>query len=393
MNPLVKIFIKDYENTDNPAVRTAYGKLSGYVGIFLNTFLFILKFIIGSLTKSMSITADAINNLSDAGSSIVNLIGFKLAGKPADKEHPYGHGRYEYISALSVSVIIMIIGIELLKTGVLKVISPTEIVISLPSVLILLISVLIKLWMAVFNRSLGKKINSQALFAASSDSRNDCFSTFAVLISLIIDFFFNINIDGIICIGVSLFILYSGFGLIKETLDTLLGKAPDEEFVNYIENKILSYPKILGTHDLIIHDYGPGRRFASVHVEVAAEEPVLESHDAVDNIERDFLKEDNLNLIIHMDPIVTKDSAVSEIRSYLKSEVKKIDSRLSIHDLRIVPGNTHTNVIFDCVVPFDTKLSQNEIREKIEEKLNEKYENYYAVITFDSSYAPIQKHE
>lgn len=390
-NFLIKAFVKDYKNTENPIVRTAYGKFAGWVGIFCNIFLFTLKFITGSLTKSISITADAINNLTDAGSSIVSLIGFKLAGKPADKEHPYGHGRYEYIAALTVAAIIMVIGIELLKTGISKVVSPTPVSFSLATVFILIVSILIKLWMSFFNLKVGKTINSQTLKATAQDSRNDVFSTGAVLVSLLINFFFDINIDGIIGIGVALFILYSGFGLIKDTLDPLLGNAPDENFVNYIEHKIMSYPGVLGTHDLIVHDYGPGRRFASVHVEVAAEDEILDTHDSIDNIERDFLSEDNLNLIIHMDPIVTADEIVSDLRSWLSNEVKKIDLHLSIHDLRLVPGNTHTNVIFDCVVPHEVTLSQKEIREKIEKIIKEKYDNYYAVITFDTSFAPVQK--
>lgn len=390
-NFLLKLFVKDYKNKDNPKVRTSYGKFAGWVGIFCNILLFSFKFITGTLTKSISITADAMNNLTDAASSIVSLIGFKLAGKPADKEHPYGHGRYEYIAALTVAAIIMVIGIELLKSGILKILSPTLIKFNTYSFIILILSILIKLWMSFFNNKIGKIINSQVLIATAFDSRNDVFSTSAVLISLIINYYFNVNLDGIIGVGVAIFILYSGFSLIKDTLNPLLGNAPDEDFVNYIEHKIMSYPGVLGTHDLIVHDYGPGRRFASVHVEVAAEDEILETHDSIDNIERDFLSEDNLNLIIHMDPIVTADEVVSDLRSWLSIEIKKIDFRLSIHDLRIVPGNTHTNVIFDCVVPHETNLTHKEIKEKIEEKIKSKYKNYYAVITFDTSFAPVQR--
>ena len=390
-NFLIKIFVKDYKNIEKPIVRGAYGKFAGWVGIFCNIILFVLKIIAGLITKSISITADAINNLTDAGSSIISLIGFKLAEKPADKEHPYGHGRYEYISALTVAAIILVIGVELLKTGVSKVISPSAISINKASIFILIISIMIKLWMSLFNYNVGKKIKSTALLATSQDSRNDVFSTCAVLISLLINFIFNINIDGFIGIGVSIFILYSGFGLINDTLDPLLGIAPDEEFTNYIQHKIMSYPGVLGTHDLIVHDYGPGRKFASVHVEVAAEDEILYTHDSIDNIEKDFLNEDNLSLIIHMDPIVTSDEMVSDLRSWLSIEVKKINQNLSIHDLRLVPGNTHTNVIFDCVVPHEVPLSHKEIKERIVNIISIKYENFYAVITFDSSYAPIQK--
>jgi len=390
-NFLIKIFVKDYKNIENPFVRGAYGKFAGWVGIVCNILLFVLKIIAGLITKSISITADAINNLTDAGSSIISLIGFKLAEKPADKEHPYGHGRYEYISALTVAAIIMVIGVELLKTGISKVISPSIISVNAASIFILIMSIMIKLWMSLFNYKVGNKIKSTALLATSQDSRNDVFSTCAVLISLLINLIFDINFDGFIGIGVSIFILYSGFGLIKDTLDPLLGIAPDEEFTNYIQHKIMSYPGVLGTHDLIVHDYGPGRKFASVHVEVAAEDEILYTHDSIDNIERDFLNEDNLNLIIHMDPIVTSDEMVSDLRSWLSVEVKKIHPSLSIHDLRLVPGNTHTNVIFDCVVPHDVPLSHKEIKERIENIITNNYENFYAVITFDSSYAPIQK--
>lgn len=386
-NWLVKKFIKDYENTQDINVRASYGKLSGKIGILCNVFLFIGKFLAGTVSGSVSITADAVNNLSDAASSIISLIGFKMAEKPADEDHPYGHARYEYLSGLTVAVMIILIGFELFKTGFDKVLHPTAVDFSVISAVVLLISILIKLWMSLFNKSLGKKINSSALEATAADSRNDVISSAAVLSASVISHFLKINLDGYMGIAVAVFILYSGIGLVKDTLDPLLGKAPDPELVDYIQNKILSYDGVLGTHDLMIHDYGPGRKFASVHVEMAAEEDVLKSHDVIDNIERDFLANDSLNIIVHFDPIVTKDAIVNDLRSWLLEQVKSIDNRLSIHDLRVVPGTTHTNLIFDCVMPNSLNLSPSELKLKIRKLVNDKYPNYYCVITVDSSYA------
>lgn len=388
---LIRHFIPDYKNTKNPEVRTAYGKLCGWIGIFANLFLFIIKFMAGTISGSISITADAVNNLSDSASSIISLFGFKLSEKPADAEHPYGHGRYEYISALSVTAIIFVIGFELLKTSFSKIISPTPVEFSILSLSILILSILIKFWMYLFNVKTGKKINSKSLIATGEDSKNDCISTSSVLLSIIISFILKINLDGYVGLIVAIFILYSSFGMIKDILNTLLGNAPDEELVNNIHEKIMSFPGVLGTHDLIVHDYGPGRQFASVHVEVAAEEDILKSHDSIDNIEKYFLTCENLNLIVHMDPIVTKDEKVNNLRCWLSEKIKNISDELSIHDLRIVPGTTHTNIIFDCVVPPSFHLSHTEIKEKITELINQKYENHFAVITFENSFSPIPK--
>lgn len=302
-NWLVKKFVHDYENVHDINVRASYGKLSGKVGIFCNAFLFAVKFIMGTISGSVSITADAVNNLSDAASSVISLIGFKMAEKPADEDHPYGHARYEYLSGLTVAVMIILIGFELFKTSFDKVLHPSTVDFSIALVIVLAVSILIKLWMALFNKSLGKKINSSALEATAADSRNDVISTSAVLAAAVISHFFKINLDGYMGIAVAVFILYSGIGLVKDTLDPLLGKAPEPELVDYIQKKILSYDGVLGTHDLMIHDYGPGRKFASVHVEMAAEGDVLKSHDVIDNIERDFLSKDNLNIIVHYDPM------------------------------------------------------------------------------------------
>lgn len=386
-NWLVKKFVHDYENVHDINVRASYGKLSGKVGIFCNAFLFAVKFIMGTISGSVSITADAVNNLSDAASSVISLIGFKMAEKPADEDHPYGHARYEYLSGLTVAVMIILIGFELFKTSFDKVIHPSTVDFSIALVIVLAVSILIKLWMALFNKSLGKKINSSALEATAADSRNDVISTSAVLVAAVISHFFKINLDGYMGIAVAVFILYSGIGLVKDTLDPLLGKAPEPELVDYIQKKILSYDGVLGTHDLMIHDYGPGRKFASVHVEMAAEGDVLKSHDVIDNIERDFLSKDNLNIIVHYDPIVTKDDIVNDFRSWLMEQVKSIDPHLSIHDLRIVPGNSHTNLVFDCVMPHCINMSPSELKAEIRRLVNIKYPNYYCIITIDSSYA------
>lgn len=391
-NCLIRLFIKEKDDVKNPCVRERYGKLSGWVGIVLNIVLFGIKFLAGVLTKSIAVTADAMNNLSDASTSVVSLIGFKLSSYEADDEHPYGHARYEYLSGLLVAVMIILIGFELFKTSVGKIISPTKVSFSTVSVFILVISIAVKLWMSVFNRKLSKLIDSKTLRATSDDSRNDCISTTAVLISMILAHLFNINTDGFIGLLVAVFILISGIGLIKDTISPLLGQAPDPEFVEHIKNTILSYPGVLGTHDLMVHDYGPGRQFASVHVEMAAEADVLESHDVIDNIERDFLENINLHMIVHLDPIVTTSESVNDFRSWLSNNIKTINERLTIHDLRMVEGTTHTNVIFDCVVPHNIGMENKQLKEKIIELVKNEYADYFCVITFDSDFAPVHKH-
>ncbi len=386
-NLLIRKFVKNYHNTADGEVRSAYGKLASMVGIICNAVLFAGKILVGTLSGSVSITADAVNNLSDASSSIISLLGFKLASRPADEEHPYGHGRYEYLSGLMVSVLIMVIGVELLKGSVEKIINPVSVTFSYVTVGVLVFSIFLKLWMAVFNTKTGKAINSKTLIATAADSRNDVITTFAVLVAMLISNFTSLELDGWMGVMVALFILYSGFGLVRDTLDPMLGRAPETEMVNNIRNKILSYPGVLGTHDLMVHDYGPGRQFASVHVEMAAEDDVLASHDVIDNIERDFLANDGLHMIVHLDPISTKDSLVNDLREWISHEIKNFDDRLSIHDLRIVKGTTHTNVIFDCVVPYDVEIGEKEIKNFLSNVVRDKYENFYCVITIDRSYA------
>lgn len=385
---LLRKLIKDYKNTDDPKVRSAYGKVSGTVGIVCNAILFVLKLVIGLLSSSVSIMADAVNNFADASSSIISLLGFKLAEKPADSEHPYGHGRYEYLSAMLVAVFVMLIGVELLKSGVDKILYPSEVVFSIPLVTVLVFSVALKLWMMLFNIRNGKAIRSQALLATAADSRNDVISTAAVLLGSIISHFTGFELDGYIGVVVAMFILISGIGLIKDTIDPMLGSAPEREDIEAIRDKILSYPGVLGMHDLMVHDYGPCRKFASVHVEMAAEEDVLVSHDMIDNIEKDFLEE-GLHLIIHYDPILTKDPITNDIRKQVEVAVREIDTALSIHDLRVVPGSTHTNLVFDCVLPYEVKLTDKELKKAISDRVKQIDVKYNCVITVDKSDAPI----
>lgn len=386
---LARAFIKDYKNAKDPQVRTAYGKLSGWVGIICNIILCAGKFIVGMISGSVSITADAANNLSDASSSIINLIGFRLSEKKADDDHPYGHARYEYISGFIVAVLVLFIGVELLRTSFGKIIEPAPVEFSWVSIAVLAASVAVKLWMMLFNTKIGKRIDSGALLATAADSRNDVISTTVVIAAALISHFTSVELDGWMGLLVAVFILYSGIGLVKDAMSPLLGKAPEPEMVEHIREKIMSYDGVLGTHDLMVHDYGAGRQFASVHVEMAAEADVLHSHDIIDNIERDFLVNDGLHLVIHFDPIVTADSAVGDLRREISDIVKAIDERLSIHDLRIVPGTTHTNVIFDCVVPHEFALPEEQLQRRISEEVLTRHEDHYCVITFDASYAPI----
>ncbi len=384
---LIKKFIKNYKNTENSAVRAAYGKFSSYVGIFCNILLFSGKLTAGLLSGSVSVMADAVNNLSDASSSIISLFGFKLAERPADEEHPYGHGRYEYLSGLMVAVLIIVIGVELLKSSFDKILNPEPVEFGWMTVAILAASILLKLWMMMFNRKTGKTIGSQTLIATSADSRNDAISTSAVLAAALISRFTGARLDGWMGLAVAVFILISGYELIKDTIDPLLGRAPNGDTVRAIRDKIMSYPNVLGTHDLMIHDYGPGRQFASVHVEMAAEGDVLENHDIIDNIEQDFLNNDGLNIVIHFDPIVTGDGCVNDLRVWLAEEVKIIHPQLTIHDLRVVPGVTHTNVVFDCVKPFDLDMTDGELRAAITALVRREHPDYNCVITVDRSYA------
>lgn len=385
---LIRLFIKKPEQTQSPAVRAAYGSLAGIVGMVCNVLLCIGKLTVGTLFGSIAITADAVNNLSDASSNIVSLLGFKLASKAPDAEHPYGHGRYEYLAGLVVSVTILGIGLSLLKESVGKVLHPTQVVFSWLTVCVLVASILVKLWMSRFSHEIGLRISSETLLATAADSRNDVLSTGAVLLALVLCRLTGWDrLDGVMGVGVAAFILFSGWGLVMDTLSPLLGKSPDPELVEHIERTAMSYPGVLGVHDLMVHDYGPGHQFASLHVEMPAEADPLESHDLIDNIERDFLQKDHLMVTIHYDPIVTSDAAVGVLRSRLTEYLRQIDPQLSLHDLRMVLGNTHTNVLFDLVLPAGYSGDTAALVGRIKSFVRQQDEKYNCIIKVEQSYA------
>lgn len=383
---LIKTFIRDYENTGNIKVREAYGTLGSITGIIVNLILALSKYFAGILSGSISVTADAINNLSDAGSSIISLIGVKLSAKPADKGHPYGHGRVEYISALAVSFVVLLMGIELFRSSVDKIINPVPVKFNWVSLIILVVSILAKLWLGLFNRTLGKKINSSPMMAVMKDSFSDCLATGVALIAIIISAFSDVSVDGYLGVIVAGFIFLAGFNILKETMADLLGKPADREFTEEIEKKILSYDKIVGVHDLIIHDYGPGRKFASAHAEVSSLDDIMDVHDVIDLAERDILNEYGLIISIHTDPIVTDDERINQLKEMTIKIVKEISEEMSIHDFRVVDGPTHTNLIFDLIAPHKFHLSNNEIIHTVEEKLSKIDERYFVVITIEHSF-------
>ena len=383
---LIKTFIRDYENTGNIKVREAYGTLGSITGIIVNLILALSKYFAGILSGSISVTADAINNLSDAGSSIISLIGVKLSAKPADKGHPYGHGRVEYISALAVSFVVLLMGIELFRSSVDKIINPVPVKFNWVSLIILIVSILAKLWLGLFNRTLGKKINSSPMMAVMKDSFSDCLATGVALIAIIISAFSDVSVDGYLGVIVAGFIFLAGFNILKETMADLLGKPADREFTEEIEKKILSYDKIVGVHDLIIHDYGPGRKFASAHAEVSSLDDIMDVHDVIDLAERDILNEYGLIISIHTDPIVTDDERINQLKEMTIKIVKEISEEMSIHDFRVVDGPSHTNLIFDLIAPHKFHLSNNEIIHTVEEKLSKIDERYFVVITVEHSF-------
>lgn len=384
---LGRLFIKNYQEYDNPVVRTSYGKLSGVVGIISNLLLCIIKIATGILIGSFSYVADGINNLSDAGSSIVTLIGFRLASEPADADHPFGHQRIEYLTGLIVSFIIIAIGLILFKSSVESIINPKEAAeFSVISCLILVFAIIVKCLQSLFYRKIGKLIKSTAVIATSVDSLNDCISTTAVLIASIISLFTDIRLDGYMGCFVSIFIFISGYKLVKESMSPLIGEKPSKELVDSIANKILSYPKVLGIHDLVIHSYGPGKIFATIHVEVDSEESILVTHDVMDNIEHDFKEEMGINLVIHMDPIDTKDESTQELREEAFKILQKIDPILTFHDFRIVRGETHTNVLFDVVVPIKYNKSDSELKKLIGDMFREYDSKINVVLEIDKNY-------
>ena len=383
---LVKKCIQHPEQYEKENVRRAYGNLASIVGIINNVVLCIIKFIAGTLAQSVSITADAINNLSDAGSSLIALASFKLSAKPADEEHPFGHARYECLASMIVACLILFLGLELIKTSITKIFHPEEIVFSWLSIVILTISIGVKLWMYFYNKKYGRLIKSSIMEATAADSISDVSATSAVLLSSIISPLIHFNLDGYMGVVVACFILFAGIAIIKDALNEILGQAPEAELVSEIQRRIECTKGVLGMHDLIVHDYGVNRQFASVHVEVDHREDVLKSHDMIDNLEREFKEEMGLEMVIHMDPIVIDDPLTNELHDYMVHILKDIHSDLSLHDFRIVPGDTHTNMIFDVVVPYHVPLSNQELKKILEEKAATKGKQYYLVITFDRSY-------
>ena len=385
---LSKIFIKNRKEYHDPAVRRSYGVLCGGFGIFLNILLFAAKFIAGTIASSVSVVADAFNNLSDAGSSIVSLIGFKLSGQKPDPEHPYGHGRLEYISGLIIAMIIILMGFELMLSSVKKIITPEAVEFSWLSIGILIASILVKAYMFFYNRSIAKKIDSVTMKATAQDSLTDCIATFAALAAIIAGRIWNVKIDGWCGALVSLFVLYSGFSAAKDTISPLLGQPPEKELVDDIESTVMAHDQILGIHDLMVHDYGPGRMMMSLHAEVPSDGSVLELHDLIDNIERELKEKFHCEAVVHMDPIETHDQKTAELKEKTEKILKEIDPEIKMHDFRIVTGPTHTNVIFDAVVPFNYKLSDSELKRRISDSIKENCgENFFAVVNIDKAYA------
>ena len=381
---LLRLFVKDHQNSAHSKVRSAIGKLSGAVGIVCNLLLFLGKLLVGTLSHSVAITADAMNNLSDASSSIVTLIGFRLAEKPADADHPYGHARYEYLSGLAVAALIVVIGFELAKTSVEKILNPTPVAFSAVTVGVLLGSIAVKLWLWAMNRRLGKHIQSATLMATAADSRNDCISTGAVLAAGLIQHITSWNIDGFIGLAVGLFILYSGAQLGKQTISPLLGESTSPELRALIVDYISQHPKVLGYHDLMVHDYGPGQRFATLHVEMDQRCDPLLCHEIIDDMERECLQSHNIHLVIHYDPVVTDDPELIRLQEQTRQQLASIDPQLQIHDFRMVRGTGHTNLVFDVSLPPNWKGKEQQIRHTLETNMTQQEgTNIYAVITFD----------
>lgn len=385
-NLLLRLFVPRYRSTDDPAVRSAIGTLSGTVGIGCNIALFLAKLLVGTLTGSVSITADAMNNLSDASGSIVTLIGFRVADKPADSHHPYGHARAEYLSGLGVAVLILFIGFELIKTSAEKIFHPTVLVFSAAAMAVLAGSIAVKLWLFLFNRKLGKLTGSAALAATAADSRNDCIVTAAAALAAIAERFLGLQVDGWIGLGVAVFILYSGWNLARDTISPLLGENADPTLREQIIDHVRRQPKVLGYHDLMVHDYGPGQQFASLHVEMDCREDPLECHEIIDALERECLWELRVHLVIHYDPIVTDDPELICLKEQTSALLRQQDGRLQLHDFRMVQGRRHMNLVFDVPLPNDLLKQKESIRRQVEDSLNAGGGRIYHVkITFDNT--------
>ena len=380
-------WVKDYQDTQAPAVRQRYGTLSGVVGIVLNLLLFAGKFLAGALTASIAVIADAFNNLSDAGSSIVTLVGFRLAGQKADEDHPFGHGRMEYLSGLLISLVILLVGLELGKSSVEKILHPEEVTFSWLSVGILAAAILVKLWLFWFNRALSRRIGSTAMAATATDSLSDAAATAVVLICTFIDHYLHVNIDGVAGLVVAVFILRAGWGAAKDTLDPLLGQSPDPTLVQSIEKAVLSHDIVTGIHDLIIHDYGPGRSMLSLHAEVPMDADVLAVHDVIDDIERELKEKFHIEAVIHMDPIATKDPLTNELKAKVADLVRGIDPAMTIHDFRMTQGPHHQNLIFDVVVPHRCPLTDEEVKARIAALVADLEGGpYFTVVSIDRAY-------
>ncbi|MGI5977746.1 MAG: cation diffusion facilitator family transporter [Candidatus Limivicinus sp.] len=387
---LTKLFIKDSENVHDGRVRRAYGTLCGVYGIVLNVILFAGKYFAGLISGSVAIIADAFNNLSDAGSSVITLLGFAIAGKKPDPRHPFGHGRAEYLTGLVLSALIIMMGLELGKSSVEKIINPTPVEAGLLPALILVASILVKFYMSMYNRSIGKKINSAAMQATATDSLSDSVSTLVVLISMGISYFFHVNIDAWAGLAVAVFICFAGYSAMKDTLSPLLGQAPDRELVDEIVKIVMSYPEVRGIHDLIVHDYGPGRLIISLHAEVDGHGDMFELHDAIDRAELELKNKLGCLATIHMDPIEIENAVLDIHRNGVAELIKeKVSPEITIHDFRMVPGRTHTNLIFDAVAPANCRLTDEELEEKIEKLVHETWDDHYAVVTIDHAYTPV----
>lgn len=383
---LIRLFIRDPEDTRSNGARYAYGRLAGAAGVCANLLLFVLKLLAGALSASMAIVADAFNNLSDAGSSVVTLVGFKLSSAPPDKEHPFGHGRMEYLTAMAVAVMIMLAGVELAKSSLDKILHPTGTSFGLLSVLILAASIAVKLWMATFYRAVGRRIDSQALQAAAADSRNDVICTGVVLVSSVVGWLTGLEIDGFVGAAVALFVVWSGFSILRDTVSPLLGQAPDPELAHGIRDAVLAHEGVVGVHDLMIHNYGPGRLVVSLHAEVPCRADLLCSHDLIDCIEKEIMGKYNAAVCIHMDPVETEDERVDMLKNLVLDILASINPGLSLHDFRVVFGQTHTNLIFDLVVPFGDEGFSG-LAQEVQNRVWEKDPKLFIVATVEHSYA------
>lgn len=380
---ILRIFVRDYKNTEDPAVRDKCGRVAGAVGIVTNFLLFLMKIIVGTVFHSVSVTADAVNNLTDSGSSVVTLIGFKMASKPADEKHPFGHARIEYLSGVIVSFIVIFLGLQLGMSSIEKILTPEENALTPVALVVLVISILAKLWQCLFYRKVGRMIKSESVEATSKDSRNDVIATGVVLLGAVITMLTGVNLDGYMGAAVALFIVFSGVQLTISTADPLLGQAPEGELVQTITEKMLSYPGIIGMHDLAVHNYGVGRCFASAHCEVDAKNDILVSHDLIDNIERDFSRDLGIHMVIHLDPVIVGDARTDALHCKVQSLITALYPTVTIHDFRVIWGVTHSNIVFDAAVPFAVKDSDAVITQKLEAEIQKLDPDYRTVVTID----------